>query len=59
MLGLCALESGLIRTSAKREEKRRTLILCRVDPNPAAVAGDNAGDRRQTDAGTFEFGCWM
>jgi len=39
MLGLCALESGLIRTSAKREEKRRTLILCRVDPKSGRRGG--------------------
>src|SRR5262249_59462539 len=46
-------------TIAKREEERCTLVHCRHNPDAAAVASNNAGDRSQTDAGTFKFGCFM
>ena len=39
----------------KRKEEGCTLIHGRHNPDAAAMARNNAGDRGQTDAGTFKF----
>ena len=45
--------------TAKREEEACTLVHRRPGPDAAPVAGNNAGDRRKTDAGAFKLGCLM
>jgi len=49
---LIAQQVGMI---TKRKEEGCTLIHGRHNPDAAAMARNNAGDRGQTDAGTFKF----
>src|SRR2546430_14832356 len=41
---------------SQREVERRSPIDGSLGPDPAAVPGDDAPDRRETDAGALEFG---